>query len=241
VAVSPFNQLVAHERACLTEVMTELPSGWVRVTGASLWRLLWSAPTRPAGSGFLLGLVGVQLAIQFALRVVHFELGDAAYVIALAVLVLAVVAAFLFASSRNQTPSLNFDESLIRVGRKTYRFDEVTDAAFLTQPHRSGASSFLLFGRGPLTAHALVCVRSDREPEISERDRELVAEVPRRASIVIPASKPDPYDPTGKFAWMDRPNSLTRDEAVEYVLHTPLDGQPVRGSAPKKSIRIDED
>jgi hypothetical protein len=221
--------------------MTEIPSGWVRVTGASLWRLIWSAPTRPAGINFLLVLVGVQLVIQFGLRVVQFELGDTAYLIALVAFALAIVAAFVFAASRSQTPSINFDESLIRVGRRTYRFDEVTNAAFLTLPHRKGTSSYLLFGRGALAAHALVCVRSSREPEIGERDRELVAEVLRRASIVIPESKPDPYDPTGRFAWMDRPNSLTRDEAVEYVLHTPADGQPVRSAPPKKSIWIDGD
>jgi len=213
----------------------------VSVSGASLWRLLWAAPTRPAGTSFLLALVGVQLALQFGLRVVHVELGDLGFVIALVVLALGVVAAMLFAASRSQTPGLNFDESVVRVGRRTYRFDEVTNAAFLMVPHRTGSSSYLLFGRGAPAAHALVCVRSDREPEITAEERELVAEALRLTNIAIPASKPDPYDPTGKFAWMDRPNSLTRDEAVEYVLHTPADGIPVRSAPPKKSIWIDGD
>ena len=221
--------------------MTEFPSGWVRVTGASLWRLLWSAPTRPAGLSFLLGLLWVQIAVQFVFLVALPEIGDVSYAVAFVAFALAIIAAYVFAASRSQTPSINFDESLVRVGRKTYRFDEVTNASFLTLVHRGETTGYLLFGRGALATHALVCVRSNREPEISERDRELVAEVLRRASVVIPEPKPDPYDPTGKFAWMDRPNSLTRDEAVEYVLHTPADGMPVRSAPPKKSIWIDEE
>jgi hypothetical protein len=97
------------------------------------------------------------------------------------------------------------------------------------------ARSDLLFGHGALAAHALVSVRSDREPEITAEERQLVAEALRRTNIAIPASKPDPYDPTGKLAWMDRPNSLTRGEAVEYVLSTPIDGEPVRGPASERS------
>ena len=221
--------------------MTQLPQGWTKITGASLWRLLWSAPFQPAGYSFLVTLVFLQLGMQLGLRIVDFQLGDTAFVIAFVLLALGVIAAALFAASRSQTPSLNFDESLVRVARTTYRFDEITDAAYLTVAHRSGSSSFLLFGTGKLTTSALVCVRSQREPEITAPERELVAEVLRRAKITIPQSPPDPYDPKGKFAWMDHPNNLSRDEAIEYVLHTPPSGEPVRTSPPPKSIWLDED
>ena len=40
---------------------------------------------------------------------------------------------------------------------------------------------------------------------------------------------------------MDHPNSLTKNEAIEYVLHTPASGEPVREKPPRKSIWIDED
>ncbi|WP_411699294.1 hypothetical protein [Conyzicola sp.] len=221
--------------------MTQLPQGWVKITGASLWHLIWSSPTRPTGNNFLLTLVFFQIGLQVGLRVVQFELGDTAFAIALVVLTLGIVAALLFAASRSQTPSLNFDESAVRVGRATYRFDEVTDSTFLIVPHRKGSSSFLLFGTGKLATSAIVCVRSQREPELTDSEREFVAEVLRRTNIVVPQPKPDPYDPTGRFGWMDHPNSLSKDEAIEFVLHTPESGEPVRTAERPKSIWIDED
>lgn len=72
-------------------------------------------------------------------------------------------------------------------------------------------------------------------------ERELVAEILRRSSVAVPVAPPDPYDPAGKFAFMDHPNSLTKNEAIEYVLHTPVSGEPVREKPPPKSIWIDGD
>jgi len=145
-----------------------------------------------------------------------------------------------FAAARNLTPSINFDESLVRVGRKTFRFDEITDATFLAVPHRSGTSGYLQFGTGRLPA-ALVCVRSARETALTPRDRELVAEVLRRSAVRIPESKTDRYDPAGKFGWLDHPNSLTTEEAVEYVLHTPESGEPVRTHPRPKWTFVEDD
>lgn len=220
--------------------MDALPSGWVKVTGASLWRLVWSTPTRPSGLTFLVDLVLLQAAIQIGLHVARDSMGVAALVIAVAAVVALIAAVLVWAASRSQTPRINFDDSLVRVGRTTYRFDQITDAAFLLIPHRSGPSGYLRFGTGALRTAALVCVRSNRDPEITDLDRELVAEVLRRSSVRVPEAKPDPYDPTGRFAWMDYPNNLSRKEAVEYVLRTPADGEPVR-SAPRPRAEWVED
>jgi hypothetical protein len=40
---------------------------------------------------------------------------------------------------------------------------------------------------------------------------------------------------------MDHPNSLTREEAIDFVLHTPESGEPVRAATKPKTIWIDED
>jgi len=220
--------------------MTQLPHGWVRIRGSSLWRAFWSSPTRPAGYRFALALVGFQIVLHVGVRLVRNTLGPAAGWIALVGVLLALVAAALFAASRNLTPSINFDESTVRVGRKTFRFDEITDAAFLTVTHRSGTSGYLQFGTGRLPG-AIVCVRSTREPELSTGDRELLAEVLRRSVVRIPEGKTDRYDPTGKFEWLDHPNSLSREEAIEYVLHTPESGEPVRTNPRPKWTFVEDD
>jgi len=219
--------------------MTELPHGWVKIRGSSLWRVFWSSPTRPVGSSYWFLLVGFQVVLHFGIRLVRDLLGPTAGWVAIGGLLLAIVAAGLYAASRSLTPSINFDEAAMRVGRKTYRFDEITDATFLTVWHRSGASGYLQFGTGRLPA-AVVCLRSKRENELSIGDRDLVAEVLRRSAVRVPAGKPDRYDPTGKFGFMDHPNSLGKDEAIEYVLNTPASGEPVR-TAPRPKWTLVED
>ena len=220
--------------------MTQLPHGWVTIRGTSLWRSLWSSPTRPTGYSYLLVAVAFQVVVQFGIGIARDQLGPVGGWIAAGGLLLAVLGIGLWSASRTRTPSIDFDASLVRVGRTTFRFDEITDAAFLTIPHRNGPSGYLRFGTGRLPA-AVVCVRSTRENELSPDERELVAEVLRRAAVRVPQSRPDRYDPAGRFGWLDHPNSLSRDEAIEYVLHTPASAEPVREAQRPKSIWIDED
>ena len=84
-------------------------------------------------------------------------------------------------------------------------------------------------------------VGAEKASVLDDANRELVAEILRRSSVTIPPAAPDPYDPTGKFAWMDHPNNLNKEEAIEYVLHTPESGEPARTPPRPKSIWIDED
>jgi len=220
--------------------MTQLPHNWVKIRSSSLWRVFWSSPTRPGGRSYLLVVVGIQVVLQFGMRFVQDRFGDAAAWIAVGCFLIAVVAAALVSAARSLTPSINVDDSLVKVGRKTFRFDEITDATFLTLQHRSGPSGYLQFGTGGLPA-AVMCVRSNRETVLSPGDRELVAEVLRRSAVRVPENKVDRFDPTGRFGWLDHPNHLTVDEAIEYVLHTPASGEPVHEKPPRKSIWIDED
>ena len=223
----------------LTGRMTQLPSGWVRLRGHSARGLLWSAT--PTGKLSLWVFV-ILFALQFVGRVVLQWISDAAgvtgVVVFVAVCLLAAVGAYLYATSGASWPFVNLDEGLLRRRGRVTPFAELTDATYSAVPHRGHVDSYLGFGTSLETA-AFVCVRSPHIPELDETERALVAELLRRSSVRVPESAPDPYDPKGKFAWMDHPNNLSRDEAIEYVLHTPGSGEPRRTPPPPKSIWID--
>jgi hypothetical protein len=222
-----------------TERMSELPSGWVTIRGATLRQRLRASAGTPMGAQFLGWLVVTSLIMQVATRWVV-ELYDwPGLVVLMSVLVLGLVLVVSL-SSTNRPPSVNLDSGQLRVGRKTIAFDEIVSAHHFTVQGRKHRESYLYFG-ARLAPMAIVCVRSTRALDISDSDRLLVAEMLRRSSVRLPDHPVDPYDPKGKFAWMDYPSNLTRDEAIEYVLHTPESGEPVRTPARPKSIWIDED
>ncbi|GAB3605526.1 hypothetical protein GCM10027413_09350 [Conyzicola nivalis] len=221
--------------------MTQLPQGWVTLRSTSTRRLLWSAP--PPGRlslGFLVVILGLQFVIRAVLSWVFDTNGWPGVIVLLVALALAIISVYLFRSPGSEWARLNFDESLVRDGRVKTPFDQITDATFMTMQHRGHIDSYLGFGAS-VEKSTYVRVKSPHLPELDEASRELVAEVLRRSPIRIPEPVADKYDPTGKFGWMDHPNSLSKDEAIEFVLHTPESGEPVRAPERPKSIRVDED
>jgi hypothetical protein len=219
--------------------MTPPTPGWVRLRGHTARGLLWSST--PSGK-LSLWVFAIFLGLQFTGRVVLQWISDVAgftgVVVVVAACVLAAVSAYLYATSGASWPAVNLDEGLLRRGRRVIPFAELTDATYAVVPHRGHVDSYLGFGTSIETA-AFVCVRSPHLPELDETERNIVAEMLRRSSVRVPEAARDPYDPKGKFAWMDHPNNLSRDEAVDYVLHTPESGQPRRTPPPPKSIWID--
>lgn len=216
--------------------MTELPHGWIVVGRTPSWRMVLG--TRIGVRIYLLVVVvvtGPQVARMFASD-------DDSTLVTIVAFVLAVVVAVLWGASiiAAQRPRLNFDTSQLRVGRKTTGFAELTTAISVGLPRGSTVDWTLHLSNGSASP-ALFSVRSTRDPELNETDRGLVAEVLRRSSVALPAPKSDRDDPTGKFAWMDYPNHLSRDEAVEWVLNTPESGEPVRARNQRKSPWIDDD
>jgi hypothetical protein len=75
----------------------------------------------------------------------------------------------------------------------------------------------LVFGteRKDLAAFRLIDQRG--EP-LDQPTAHLVAEVLKRTSSVMPTSE---YDPSGRFAKYNFPSNVTREEAIDLVLHPP--------------------
>jgi hypothetical protein len=223
-----------------TERMSELPSGWVTVPGTSFTRMMLNSQssfaTTVARQVVTWSVLVVILASSWAYDLWGFT---AAIATVCAIIVTIVIAALLF-WHRNPAPEINFDTGELRLGSSVAPFDAVTEAQFFALPSHGSTDWYLRFG-AHIAPSATVVVRSSRLTELDADERQVVAELLRRSAIAIPPAKPDPFDPKGKFAWMDHPNHLTRDEAIEYVLHTPESGEPVRTPPPPKSIWIDED
>jgi hypothetical protein len=217
-----------------------LPSGWVTVRGMSYRRMLLNSNSSVgrlvAWRLIIWSLLFVTLASQWSYDLWGFT---AAVAVVCAIIVTLVIGALLV-WRRNPSPEINLDTGELRVGRSVVSFDGVTEAQYLGLPSRSGIDWYLRFG-AHVTPSAVVVVRSLRLPEATSEEREIVAEMLRRSHVAIPVAPPDPYDPKGKFAWMDHPNNLTLEEAIQYLLHTPESGEPERTPPRPKSIWIDED
>jgi hypothetical protein len=216
------------------------PGGWAIVSGTSLRRVLM-------GPGSGLGRLAIAEAAWITLVLVTLATGWVpdlyGSTVALAVACGIVVAAALVALHlwrRSPPIEIDTETGTLRIGRSVATADRVTQALFVGLPGADGTDWYLAFGAS-VAPIAAVLVRSSSRPEITLDERRIVAELLRRSSVAIPESKPDPYDPKGRFAGLDHRNNLTRDEAIEYVLQTPASGEPVRTPPKRKSIWIDED
>jgi hypothetical protein len=220
--------------------MSQLPSGWVTVPGTSFRRTMLRSQASYT-SLFITRGIGWLVVSGILIPNWAYDLwGFTAAVATVCGIVVTIVIVSLVLWYNNPAPEINFDSGEFRLGRGVAPFDAVTEAQYFGIPGTRGVDWYLRFG-AHVTPSATVVVRSSRLAELTTEEREYVAELIRRSAIAIPPPKPDPYDPKGKFAWMDYPNHLTRDEAIEYVLHTPESGEPVRTPPRPKSIWIDED
>jgi hypothetical protein len=216
--------------------MAEFPHGWVIVGERPSWRMVLG--TRLGVKIYPIVIVvvtGPQVARMFASD------KDATVVTVVALALALVVASVAVAAIvSGQRPRVNFDTSQLRIGRTTTGFAELTTAMSVGLPKGSTVDWALHLSRGS-TSPFVFAVRSSRAPELSDTDRELIAELLRRSSVALPAPTTDKDDPSGNFAWMDHPNHLSRDEAIEWVLHTPKSGEPVRARNQRTSPWIDDD
>jgi hypothetical protein len=129
-------------------------------------------------------------------------------------------------------PRANFDTSEIRIGQRTMSMGDIRWARLSVAESTTSRSITLQFGPGTLHIGAeqgspwrptYVVRRASGQTPPAER-AQLVAEVLRRSNIELPQT---PDDPTGKFTWFNFPGSITREQAIEVVLHPPAYGDPL--------------
>ncbi len=135
-------------------------------------------------------------------------------------------AVWLSGGGTGRHPLVKMAAQRMRVGRQVTDFSEIDTA--LVEGWRDGGrlDVFLEFGSSG-SRLARVCLRSPLLPVLGHADRELVAQILRESSVQLPEVAHDRYDTTGRYDWMKRPSNLDRDQAIEYVLHTP---EPLPGS-----------
>ena len=212
--------------------MAELPSGWTPIGAMTFWRLLWTrGGPFAAREAIFLGIIAFGV-VQFGVTGESGPETGVSVAIGFVVAVLALLVVVAIAAERSPAPYVNFDTDELRVKRRIVAFREIDEAKAWSINWEGVPDRFLRFGKAG-GATASVRVRSNDLPVISEFERQLVAEVLRRSNVRLPELEFDRYDPTGRFARTKRPNHLTRDEAVEYVLNTPVDGEPLHGPRPE--------
>ena len=123
---------------------------------------------------------------------------------------------------RNPPPVLDQNEGVLRIGSTSIPFAEVNEAFILHFALRRIDELYLGFGAHQ-GRHATVALRA-RRGALSESDRAVLAAMVERSSIQLPAPKPDPYDPQGKFSWLDQQGYATKEQVLEALLHTPATG-----------------
>ena len=223
--------------------MAELSSGWVALGESREWqRILTSRMSNTGKRFYILYFLLVLLAVWIA-GWLYEAAGPAPVMIALGVVLVAIVAAVVYAATRSPRTEVNLELGQIRVRGKTIPFESITEAVYLSVAHRDRVDSFLSLDNHGVPV-LTVCVRSSKLPELATDQRMLVAEILRRSSVEIPQSWRGRtnkfYDPAGKYEWMRHPNHLNKEDAIEYALHTPKSGVAWRTPPPKKSIWINE-
>jgi hypothetical protein len=212
--------------------MTEPPRGVVEVAPPSLSELALAAFGSPIGRMTLRVILWVEAAVLVGTHLVPegipwwwtllIALATDALIVAITVYVRAV---------RNPPPRLDFDRSELRIGADTTPFADIDTAVVVAD--LVGPSFDLALDVGATDhRHARFILRSPSRRELIPVEREAVAAMIALSGIRVPDPKPDPYDPTGKFSWMDYPNHRSKDAAIELVLHTPETGSAERTGTP---------
>lgn len=217
-----------------------LPSGddgWVDLGGPTGWQLVRAITL--GGARFWLYLFYPAYLLYMVLRDVL--QGDSPLRPAfffLAVIVASLAARVIWVGVAFRPPAFNLSTAEIRKGKRTVPLSEITRAR--VTPQLAWAQTFVFLrlstsGR----RHFWVPVRSSRTRAIGENSRRMLAAALAKTNIQAAPAKPEKYDPTGKFSSIGVPMNLTREQAIEVVLHESLPGVTVpsedRGGNPRKS------
>jgi len=202
-------------------------TGTHRLAALSFWRRVWSLSSSPAGSRVLLVILITNFAFGF-INIVLREIVGRGWAVALiaTVAVLALVGLAVSAHRRNPPPVIDFDRAVLGIGSEATPFTSVDEAVIVHDARKQRDDLMLWFG-GHRRRHAVVVLRGSGA--LGDHDREVLAAMVERSSIQLPSAKPDPYDPKGKFAWLDQQGYATKEQVLDAVLHTPTTGDIRRG------------
>ena len=202
-------------------------TGSHEIAALSFWRRVWTSSSGSLDSRPMLYILGINFALQIAnvfLRTVVGRSWSLAITVGIVVLMFAIFV--VISHRRNPPPVIDFDEGVLRIGPEATPFAEVDEAAVAYNGMKGHDDLHLWFG-GHRRRHAMVVLRGSRDA-LSAKDRTVLAAMVERSGIQLPAPKVDPYDPKGKFAWLDQRGYATKEQVLEAILHTPATGDVKR-------------
>lgn len=205
-------------------VPRELPTGWVQLSATTLRERL----AVPGNVGFFAAMLLIDLFQVVSILVrPGAQVTLQSVVVSLGVTLLITVAVILIALPFvAPIAEANYDLGQLRWRRRSVPFAEIAVANLAAARNGNpGPVLALTLSIGPAAGLKVTFVLTAGDRVVLDvRRRTLLAEVIRRSKIDYPK---DPYDPKGKFARYNFPGALTRDEALDIVLHPPAPGDPL--------------
>jgi hypothetical protein len=123
-----------------------------------------------------------------------------------------------FFDMRYPRPFVDVERSLLRAGRRTVTFSQITTAQLMTGSRNVHDLSLLLVLASDTGLRAPVLVRERAGHTLDPADRASVLQVLGESSIAFPASV---TDPTGRFARTNFPRNVDKQTAIALVTDPP--------------------
>lgn len=117
---------------------------------------------------------------------------------------------------------VNLEESLLRAGRRTAAFSQITTAQLMTGSRNIHDLSLLLVLASDSGLRAPVLLRERAGHILDPADRVSVLRVLGESSIAFPASA---TDPSGRFARTNFPRNIDKQTAIALVTDPPQFGE----------------
>jgi hypothetical protein len=199
--------------------MESMPTGWVRFGALTFRQRLSVSGSALIPILFVPLMLGGPLALRPAMQ------SGGLWGIAAAVVGLIVVSVLILwvHAVLHPVPWVNLSTNELRSGKKSVPLASI-DSAVLAVSTAKGPATLVLQIREGKKTWASVYLRKRHTALLSDRDRELFAEVLRRTTIAMPYSADDPK---GRFAKYNFPGHVDKDTAIDLVLHTPKVGDPL--------------
>lgn len=124
---------------------------------------------------------------------------------------------------RRRPVEVNLSQGLMRSGRRTTTFDELTEARLGVSTSRIRRIVALTL-RTASGVRASVMLRGPGGRVISPRDAAVLTEVIERSNVRMPTSRDDP---NGAFARYNFPDNVTKETALALIEHPPDLGDPL--------------